>query len=115
MPCINTFNVDPNIINKMFPISFNIPKYDQSKTCYSKFNSGYCNLKYFGFDRKLVYTLDRWLFELTDTVVMNRLNKKFPTSYFENQNLTDVVCILLFIIACYLDKKNLNILSFNRL
>lgn len=109
IPGIDIFNIDSNFIIKMFPLNFSSSRYDIDRSCCFKINSGYCNLKVLAFDRKLVFTLDKWLFEIGECVFFKKKSTLFPTCHFENQSLTDCISILLYLTDLYLDGKKFNI------
>jgi hypothetical protein len=109
IPCVNAFDVDQNLLNKMFPLTFLSGEWDERRTCCSKFNSGFCNLKHLAFDRKCVCTLDGWLVEMLECVIGSDKSRKFPTCHFEKQQLTDVMCTLLYLIDLYLDGRSVNL------
>ncbi len=109
IPCVNAYDLDPNLLNKMFPLTFSSNEVDVVRTCCSKFNSGFCNLKNVEFDRKQICTLDGWLVEMFECVVLKEKGRIFPTCYFENQRLTDVMCTLLYLTDLYLDGRCVNL------
>ena len=51
IPGINVFDVDKNLLNKMFPLSFFSTDYDLTSTCCSKFNTCYLNFKNLSFSK----------------------------------------------------------------
>ena len=108
IPGVNVFDIDKNIMAKMFPICFNLKKYDQQYTCCSKLNTSFCNLNIISFDRYKVYTLDRWFLEMFKMVFLKK-TLEMPTPHFENQQLTNCMCILLYLIDLYLLQKEINI------
>ena len=60
------------------------------------------------FDRLKIFTIDRWLKELYICVLSKKSCTKFPTCNFENQKLTDCICILVYLIDLFLDDKKFN-------
>lgn len=113
-PGIDVFNVNPNILTKMFPILHKQLTFDKKSTLCYKLNSGCCNLKIIKFDRFKIYTLDRWLFEMLEHVLFfEKIETKnefeYPTPYFEDQKITDCMCMLLYLIDEFLDKKTIKL------
>lgn len=110
IPGINVFDVDINLLNKMFPYNFKSNKFDTVHTCCSKLNSGFCNLNYICFDRAKIFTLDLWLFEMIECLLFRKSEPpKFPTGHFEHQKLTDCMCILLYLIDLNLTQQTINV------
>ena len=106
-------NVNSNLKRKMNPIgSFSI--FDMRFTC-CRININIINLRTIKFDRNIVFSLDKWIHSLY-LVALNKINSitdqciSFPTPYFEDQNLIDLFCILLFLVDWFLsDNRPLNV------
>jgi hypothetical protein len=114
IPGINVFDLDQNILNSMFPLS--TTAYDDVHTLCSKLGYSYCNLTHIRFNRFKIYTLDKWLIDLLDLILVYdrrgdsrffELNKNlvWPTCHFESQKLTDCMCILMYLVDSHLKNK----------
>ena len=109
VPSLNFIELDDNLKLKMMPLENYFDKFDLNKTC-CKINTNYLNLKVINFDRHIIYSLDKWFFELHKLLETKDIKTTCPTAYFDDQNLIDLICILLFIIDNYIQsKRNLNI------
>jgi hypothetical protein len=101
-------NVNANLKRKMIPID-SFPVYDSQYTC-CRININIVNLKIIQFDRNLIFSLDKWFNSLYLLVAGKQISTQFPTPYFEEQNLIDLFCILLFITDTFLtENKRLNV------
>ena len=110
VPGINVFDVDRNILNKMFPLSYFTEDFDELRTCCSKLNTSYLNLKYIKFNRTILYTLDMWLLKIFEIVFFKQnINYSLPTPHFFQQSLTDCFLILLYVVDDFLYDNTIKI------
>lgn len=102
-----------DIKNILLPVDYFFDSFNLDSTCF-KINCEYVNIKIVKFERNKIFTLDKWFNEIRN--FLNNPNTLFPTPMFENQKLTDLVCILLCIIDKYfINRKQLNICFRNNL
>ena len=120
IPGIDLFDFDQNLLNKMFPLSTTI--YDDVHTLCSKLGFSFCNLTHIRFNRYKIWTLDKWLLDMLDLLLVYdrrgdtrffELNKEerlvWPTCHFESQKLTDCMCTLLYMVDCHLNNKRIHV------
>ena len=107
-------NVNCNLKRKMIPIG-SLPTFDSKYTC-CRVNINILNLRTIQFDRNIVFSLDKWFYNLF-LLALNRKNSNcllFPTPYFDDQNFIDLFCILLFTVDSFLAENRFLNVSFRQ-
>jgi hypothetical protein len=118
IPFLNYDDINCNLREIFNPISncLTIDEYDENKTCF-KTSLCYVNLKLIKFDRNKISTLDKWFVELHNLSLKTRFKEYiFPTPFFDEQYLVDLICILLYILDQKIStKKEINIIFRNEM